>query len=109
MAFKAIFLFKPGASLMKKSKTKHKEPKLGQMVERFADYLDTGLHQFGYCFEAFGPHLIQHEKHEGPSDRIPLIIMTHQTTVGAADRALEEIHQLVTGNGVTWHHFPQLM
>ena len=37
---------------------------------------------------------IQHEQHEGPSDRIPLIIMTHQTTVGAADRALAEIHQL---------------
>ena len=37
---------------------------------------------------------IQHERHEAQGDRVPLIIMTHQTTVGAADRALEEIHQL---------------
>jgi len=37
---------------------------------------------------------IQHERHEPDGDRVPLIIMTHQTTVGAADRALDEINQL---------------
>ena len=37
---------------------------------------------------------IQHERYEAEDDRVPLIIMTHQTTVGAADRALEKINQL---------------
>lgn len=37
---------------------------------------------------------IQHERHEVEDDRVPLIIMTHQTTVGAADRAMEKINQL---------------
>ena len=37
---------------------------------------------------------IQHERHEPDGARVPLIIMTHQTTVGAADRALDEINQL---------------
>ena len=37
---------------------------------------------------------IQHEQHELVDDRVPLVIMTHQTTVGAADRAIEKINQL---------------
>ena len=37
---------------------------------------------------------IQHERHESVDDRVPLVIMTHQTTVGAADRALEKINRL---------------
>ncbi len=37
---------------------------------------------------------IQHERYEAEDDRVPLIIMTHQTTVGAADRAMEKINQL---------------
>ena len=37
---------------------------------------------------------IQHERHESIDDRVPLAIMTHQTTVGAADRAIEKINRL---------------
>ena len=37
---------------------------------------------------------IQHERHESVDDRVPLVIMTHQTTVGAADRAIEKINRL---------------
>ena len=37
---------------------------------------------------------IQHERHESKDDKVPLVIMTHHTTVGAADRAIEKINRL---------------
>ncbi len=48
------------------------------------------LSQEGISIASF----IQHERYEAEDDRVPLIIMTHQTTVGAADRAMEKINQL---------------
>ncbi len=38
--------------------------------------------------------IIQHESGELGDDIVPLVLMTHQTTEGAAERAVAEIDQL---------------